>query len=145
MARYEDTKAYERQTKFINAQLKAEAAIWTKFYRKLLAELTEVIKYHPMRNDERWVSKALPALRTMYKKVRDNSEEGGDTAVARSTLSQMCGIINEYNKGSGVMLLIGSKKDETSAYGVPKSMWLSFKHNSKWYPIREGLSIIGQS
>ena len=116
-----------------------EQEIWVKYHRKLLAELTEVIKYHPLKNDERWVKSALPALRTMYKKVRDS-----DHIIARRTLSQMCGIINSFNKNSGLVLMIGIKKDEGSEYKV-KSMWLGFTKGSKWYKIREALALIEES
>ena len=132
-----------KQGKFdreLDAMTKVFTIMWTPCLPKILEILVAVIKGHPNRNTKEWLAQ-LPELRALYKSARDN-----DSAIAsKFEVLKICKMLNTFNNGTGVEVLLSETKKKDLMHKLPESMWISFKHRNAFIKLPEALKIIGQA
>lgn len=119
-----------------------ELKVWTECLPKILATLTEIIKYHPARADEKWLE-SLPELRSCYREAKTKVLEAKTAGSTRHTIQKMCDIINKFDGQTGVKLILCIKRDfKGDDFSLPNAVWVTFKYGNTFPKTKDALAII---
>ncbi len=132
--------------KFIEAQQEKEKQTWTTHLPVMLETITEVIKNHPCRTEEKWQQSTLPKLRELYAAARKTAAAGNIFTVggSKDCLDQMRAMINSWAVGSGVFLEINKTMD-TRYYGkaaIAKEFHLAFMVDGREMPVNPAMELL---